>query len=469
LRAIFAVALVLIGARFGALVRDSGSASAVEQPPTRARAAGLEKRSPAMEATTLAPSRAAAPLRSQEATTDHSATPLGARTVEEPASDAPARPESPRLHVLCVAADDTPISNARVQARIVGEVHGDLTMEYTDAEGRARLDVETNLARALAGRRATSLEVELVIRQPAREPFVVPDRLPTSGEVVVRVPPYAVLNVQIPASTSDALGPFRQVALAPRGADPPSLGFEQVSIEAGRARRIVLGPLASGSYDLWTYMPTGDIGGNGVSPVERTSIEIPPGISEHVLAAPRTRDVTLLARWGGYCYLVHLDPADGTIALDMHGVPRSGRCRIDHAPDRPFVVAYVPNGRRVATAFALLPVGVSGEVVMQETAPGMSVLVTRGESLPFRAGRPREAPIAGSLRSGDVITAIDGAPVADALRPFGVRLGATPGAPPLRLSIRRGGVALEVIVDRAALARDIETIPPPLFVPIPSP
>jgi len=368
------------------------------------------------------------------------------------------------LRVRLRDAQGRPVARRAVNLR--GERAGRLQFlcrGETDDAGSARLlldrrALEEEVAVGAALRIAVRNRDERWVYHLAPEPFA------PGGENVIVVPDPAVLVVTVPDALRAALGGGDGILrLCPPdvSADDDSLGRERDG-EIPVDGRVVLGPVGAGAAVLHVLATSGNGSGAGRAPLTSLALDLPPGVTELELPAVPSRALRTRAPGPGLIHVVvGRGPAPPDDATSI-GVDAAGLVEIPRAPARPVVLAFVPAGGLTVVACALAPPGFEGEVTLSaDQGRGLRAVV-------LRAARADEATGAAlGLERGDVIEAVDGVPVEDALRPFGDRLDPAAPPTPLRLSIRRGARTLEVDVAPRALRAAIEGTFPPFVGPAP--
>jgi len=222
-------------------------------------------------------------------------------------------------------------------------------------------------------------------------------------------------------------------------------------------RPLVLGPFAAGACALRVHEVRHE---DHSVPLATVALDLPPGVTTIALPPPATRGVRVRVPGFGHVIVVEDGPGGPRITTWKAEVAR-GRLDLPHVAGRALVVCFVPEGDTVVRACALVPAGAPGD--WGEVAPRPDG--GRGLRAAVLSTPPRDLePAPPDLRAGDVLLAVDGAPVADALRPFGDRLAPSLPEAPIRLTIDRAGRVLEVEATpaslRAAIAEETALVGP---------
>jgi len=356
-----------------------------------------------------------------------------------------------------------PVVRRNVQLRRRGpEGRNDMASGETDDEGLARLRLSRAEASGADEAGGGALEVA-VANVDQRRVYAVergPDAAP--GECTVVVRDEAVLVVAVSPERLDAIGSDATIAVTPRGTTPEDYDLHSDRHAAPvRDGRALLGPVASGPCDVW--VTAGRTGGDHEAPLARFPIVLAPGVNELTLPPVAARGLTAAAPGPGRLFVFGGGGAGApSRVFDLH-LPDSGRVELTRLPAHAVVLAYIPSGRDAVGACALAPPGMTGEVVLSaDQGRGLRVVVAERPSA-WRGADGARLP----LLPGDVVEAVDGAPIEDALRPFGDRLDPAAPEAPIRLTLRRGDRRVDVEVTPEALRRTIEVTDEPLFAPAP--
>jgi len=362
-----------------------------------------------------------------------------------PPEGEPAPPPEGTLRVRLRDARGLPV--ARRQVMLLTERKSEMrtpALAESDDDGVARLEMPARVADALDGGAPSALRIAVSGPKSSEIFHLDPEPATLGGERTVVVPDPAVLVVTAPPGRRAAYGGRAMVDLVHRGAPEGACLSDDLSVELPDDGRLILGPVAEGPYTLGVRALRHE---DHDAPVVSLDLYLPPGISHVELPPPATRALRVHAPGRGHLLVIE-GGAGGPRITSWSGDVAEGHLDLPHAPAGPLVVAFVPAGECVVRACTLVPAGAAGD--RGEVTPGSG----QGRGLRAAVLTPPSADEDGArldLRAGDVLLAVDGDPVTDALRPFGDRLAPDAPATPLRLALDRGGRVLEVVAVPASL------------------
>jgi len=303
---------------------------------------------------------------------------------------------------------------------------------------------------------------------------VAPLEVTGPGRGVVRLRPWAALRVRVAEPTLRALGGRVVVRLAPLEVEPD--GDYDLKCWMGlvtSGSETWLGPVPAGAYALRVAMAEREERDEAVHfhghPVSSRRIDLAGGLQEITIGLEGSREVTIAAPGPGMLTIASLPEGDTSpppVFFDVEVPEETRRARLDALPALRHLVAFTPEGAPGVAAVMILGAAARGAVEFSASPlAGFGLLVARDPWTTFTLGNSYRADPGDFLRGGDLVVAIDGAPISDALRPFGDRLEGALTDAPIALEVRRGVRTRTVLASPRALCKEMRERR--LFLPYP--